>query len=222
MGRSRQAVAPQASTTASKSGLQFLRGHVGSDIHSGTELGPLGLHLGQATFDMALLHLELGDPVAQQAPDAVGPLEHHHPVAGPGQLLGRGQPGRPRPHHGHAVAGADRGRLGHDPALGPGPVHDLYLDLLDRHRRLVDAQHAGRLARRGAQSAGELWEVVGGVQALDGPAPMPAGTRGRSSPGSGCPGGSRCCRTGCRSPCSATPAGGAGPRGIPRTPLASP
>ena len=154
--------------------LQFLGGDVGADIHTRPELGSLGLHLGQAAVEMALLHLELGDAVAQQTADAVGPLEHHHPMTGAGQLLGRGQAGRTRPHHGHAVAGAGRGGLGHDPALGPGPVDDLDLDLLDGHRELVNAQHAGGLARRGAQPAGELGEVVGGVQSLDGPVPMAA------------------------------------------------
>ena len=33
--------------------------------------------------------------------------------------------------------------------------------------RLVDPEHARRLARRRAQAAGELGEVVGGVQAVD-------------------------------------------------------
>ena len=70
------------------------------------------------------------------------------------------------------VRAARRDRL--DPALGPGPVDDLDLDLLDGDRVLVDAEHAGRLARRRAQAAGELGEVVGGVQALDGLAPAVA------------------------------------------------
>ncbi len=38
----------------------------------------------------------------------------------------------------------------------------------------ADAEHARRLARRRAQAAGELGEVVGGVQALDGVAPVVA------------------------------------------------
>ena len=53
-----------------------------------------------------------------------------------------------------------------DPALFPRAVDDLDLDLLDRDRRLVDAEHARGLARRRAQPAGELGEVVGGVQPL--------------------------------------------------------
>ena len=73
----------------------------------GAELGPLGLHLGEAPLEVALLHLELGDAVAQQAADAVGPLEHDDVVAGPRQLLGDGQPGRPGADDGHPLAGLD-------------------------------------------------------------------------------------------------------------------
>ena len=67
-----------------------------ADRGAGAELGALGLHLGEAALEVALLHLELGDPVAQQAADAVGPLEHDDVVAGAGQLLGRGE-ARPDP-----------------------------------------------------------------------------------------------------------------------------
>ena len=56
------------------------------------------------------------------------------------------------------------GRAGPGPALRPRPVDDLDLDLLDRHRVGVDAEHAGALARRRAEPAGELREVVGRVQ----------------------------------------------------------
>ena len=42
----------------------------------------------------ALLHLELGNAVAQQAADAIGLLEHGHGVAGAVQLIGRGEAGR--------------------------------------------------------------------------------------------------------------------------------
>src|SRR5690606_6964573 len=48
-----------------------------------------------------------------------------------------------------------------------GLVDDRDLDVLDRHRGLVDAQHAGRLARGRADAAGELREVVRRMQAVD-------------------------------------------------------
>ena len=53
---------------------------------------------------MALLHLELGDPVAEQPADAVGPLEHHDVVTGARELLRRGQTGGARADHRRIVA----------------------------------------------------------------------------------------------------------------------
>ena len=61
----------------------------------------------EAPVEVALLHLELGDAVAQQAADAVGALEHDDVVAGPGQLLGGGQPGRAGADDGDPLAGLD-------------------------------------------------------------------------------------------------------------------
>ena len=55
-------------------------------------------------------------------------------------------------------------QLGMDPALHEAALDDALFDLLDRHRRLVDAQHAGGFARRGTNPAGELREIVGRVQ----------------------------------------------------------
>jgi hypothetical protein len=69
------------------------------------------------------------------------------------------------------------GNLRLDPALVPGRLDDGDLDLLDRHGVLVDAEDAGRLARRRAQPPGELGEVVGGVQAVDRVAPTSRYTR---------------------------------------------
>ena len=92
-------------------------------------------------------------------------------VTGAGQLLGGGQSGRARTDDGDRLAGQLVRRQRHHPALVEGVVDDLDLDLLDGHRILVDAQHARRLARRRAQPAGELGEVVGGVQPFDRVAP---------------------------------------------------
>ncbi len=53
-------------------------------------------------------------------------------------------------------------------------VDDGLLDLLDGHRRLVDAQHAGGFARRRADAAGEFRKIVGRVQHANGFAPAAA------------------------------------------------
>ena len=81
------------------------------------------------------------------------------------------RPGRARTDDGDGLSGQLVRRQRHHPAFVEGLVDDLDLDLLDRHRVLVDAEHARRLARRRAQPAGELREVVGGVQPFDRVAP---------------------------------------------------
>ena len=144
---------------------------VDADVDAGPEPSALGLHLGQPAVDVALLHLELGNAVAQQPADAVGALEDRDLVAGASQLLGGRQPGGTRSHHGDLLAGELGRRQRDDPAFVEGLVDDLDLDLLDGHRVLVDAEHARRLARCRAQPPGELGEVVGRVQAFDGIAP---------------------------------------------------
>ena len=137
--------------------------HVGP----GHELHPLGPHLVEAPVERALLHLELGDPVPEEPADPVGALEHGDLVASAAELLRGGQPGRPGAHHGDPLPGADRRRLGRDPAFGESPVDDRELDRLDRHRVVVDPEDARALARGGAQRPRELREVVRGVQAVD-------------------------------------------------------
>src|SRR6185437_6653318 len=69
--------------------------------------------------------------------------------------------------HRYSLAGAHAGWLGRDPALLPALVDDGVLQALDRHRRGVDPEHAGALARRRAHFAREIREVVGLVQALE-------------------------------------------------------
>src|SRR5690606_16243571 len=140
---------------------------VGRDQHTGTELDALGAHLLHAAIDVRLLELEVRDPVAQQAADAVVLLEHRDIVARARQLLGAGEAGRAGPDHRDLAASATRGRLGLDPALFPGLVDDGVLDRLDADRVVIDVQRAGGLARRGADAAGELGEVVRRVQDLD-------------------------------------------------------
>ena len=123
---------------------------------------------------MALLHLELGDAVAQQPADAVGPLEHDDVVPGARELLRGGQTGRARADDRDLAAGPHGRHHRRDPPFRPRPFDDLDLDLLDGDRVLADAEHARRLARRRAQATGELGEVVGGVEPLDRVAPVVA------------------------------------------------
>ncbi len=145
-----------------------------ADVDAGAEAGALLAHLGEATVDVSLLELELGDAVAQQPAEAVVLLEHDHGVAGAGELLGGGEARRSGADDRDGATGVPgRGDRAH-PALLEGAVDDRDLDVLDRHRRLVDAQHAAGLAGGGAGAAGELGEVVGRVEALGGLLPVVA------------------------------------------------
>ena len=91
---------------------QVGHGHARPDVGAGHEADALGLHLGEPPVEDALLHLELGDAVAQEPADPVGALEHRDGVAGPGELLGarRARPGpsrrRPPPCRCGAAGGA--------------------------------------------------------------------------------------------------------------------
>ena len=61
-------------------GAQLVGGDVDADVGVHAELGALGFHLRDAAVEVALLHLELGDAVAQEPADAVGAFEHHDVV----------------------------------------------------------------------------------------------------------------------------------------------
>ena len=71
----------------------------------GAEPRALVLHLAQPAVEVALLHLEVGDAVAQQAADAVVALEDRDGVAGAGQLLRGGQAGGAGADDGDGLAG---------------------------------------------------------------------------------------------------------------------
>ena len=90
------------------------------------------------------------------------------------ELLRGREPGGTGADHRDPLARLHRGVHRGDPPLVPRAVDDLDLDLLDRDGILVDAEHARRLTGRRAQAAGELGEVVGRVQALDGVTPVVA------------------------------------------------
>ena len=153
---------------------QLASGDVDADVHVVAEAGALGRHLVEASVEDRLLHLELRDAVAQQAARLVGPLEDGDGVSRSRQLLGRGQAGGAGPD--------DRDRLAREPlrrqrlheAALEGLLDRRDLDLLDRHGRLVDAEHARGLAGSRAEATGELREVVGRVQALDRVGPVTA------------------------------------------------
>src|SRR4030095_3045849 len=81
--------------------------------------------------------------------------------------LGGGAAAGAGAHHGDARAGAGSRRLRAHPAFVERALDDGQLDALDRHRVVVDREHARTLARRWAETAGPLREIVRGVQAVE-------------------------------------------------------
>ena len=117
-----------------------------------------------APVDDPLLELGVGHAEAQQAAGSLVALVDGDRVAVAVELGRDRQPGRSGADHADGVPAARGGRVGHDPALVEAARDDRQLDLLDRHRVVVDVEHAGRLAGRRADQPGELGEVVRRVQ----------------------------------------------------------
>src|SRR5207247_4939698 len=95
-------------------------------------------------------------------------------VPGARQLLRARHARRTGAHDGDLLARAPGRDQRRHPALVPGVVDDVLLDVLDRDRVVVDVEDARLLAGRGTDAAGELGEVVGRVQTGDRLAPAAA------------------------------------------------
>ncbi len=132
-----------------------------------SNLMPSALEDRDAAVDHRLRQLRVRHAEAHQAARALVALVDGHEVARLVQLGGDREAGRAGADDADRLAGATVGRLGDDPALLVGALDDRQLDLLDRDRVVVDGQHARRLARRRADPARELGEVVGRVQLDD-------------------------------------------------------
>ena len=80
------------------SGPQLLDVEVRPDLHAGPKDRAFGTQLLQTPVESALLHLELGDAVAKQATDTVGPFVRRRgrPGSAAGQRPARPDPSRPQ------------------------------------------------------------------------------------------------------------------------------
>ena len=136
---------------------------------AGAEAGALGGHLREPRVEVLLLHLEVGDAVAQQAADAVVALEHGDGVAGAGELLGGGEAGGAGADDGDGLAGEPLRAAAAAPSRSPNAwsMIDTSTCLIVTAGWLMPSTHADSHGRR-AEPAGELGEVVRRVQALDG------------------------------------------------------
>src|SRR5947207_10783848 len=148
--------------------------NVDAHAHARPEGHALGRHLLHAAIDVPLLHLEVGDAVAEKPADPVVALEERDQVPGARQLLRARHARRTGAHDGDLLARAPGRDQRRHPALVPGVVDDVLLDVLDRDRVVVDVEDARLLAGRRADAAGELGEVVGRVQPVDRLAPAAA------------------------------------------------
>ena len=107
IGRSRAWVAPPQRQTASNSASSRSAREVDADVDARLEDDALGLHLLEPAVEPPLLHLEVGDAVAQEAADPVGPLEDGHVMPGAGELLRGGEAGGAGADDGDRLAGLD-------------------------------------------------------------------------------------------------------------------
>ncbi len=156
---------------ADNGGQRVLAGAFANE-HAGAKLDALGLHLLDAAVDVRFFHLEVGNAVAQETADAVVLFEHHDIVADARELLRGGKAGGTGADDGDFPAGLVARGLRQHPAVLPGLVDDGVLDRLDADGVVVDVERTGRFARRRADAAGELGEVVGRVQRVDGVLPV--------------------------------------------------
>ena len=65
---------------------------------------------------------------------------------------------------GHFLSSLDFWQLGMNPAFVKSTLDNIFFNLLDRDRRLINTQHACGFTGRGANPAGEFWKVIGRVQ----------------------------------------------------------
>ena len=143
---------------------QVLHGQFLADVHAAMERHAFGFHLLHAARDDVLFHLEVGDAVHEQAAGARVLLVDVHVVTGARELLGGGKACGTRADDGDLLAGLLLRRLRRDPAFLPRAIGDGAFDGLDGDRLVVDVERAGGFARRRADAARHLGEVVGRMQ----------------------------------------------------------
>ncbi len=121
---------------------QIVDRQVHADIGAVMEGHALGFHLRDAPVNDVLLHLEVGNAVAQQAAGLGPALEDMDVVAGAGELLRAGHAGRSGADDGDLLAGLLRRQFGLDPAALEGAVGDRAFDGLDGDRVVVEIERA--------------------------------------------------------------------------------
>src|SRR6056297_996191 len=163
--------APPLQTQAQQHGIvlfpQPLHGHLAAHPGVVADLHPHGLDDADVRVQPIVGHTVGGDAVARHTAALLQGLVDHHLMAVAGQIEGRGEARRPRPHDAH---GATAGRLlretlgddGTHPLVAYG-VHGEALQPADGHGLAALADGAGGLATVGAYPPAGVGEGVGAV-----------------------------------------------------------
>ncbi len=116
---------------------EVLRLRIDPDMHIVMKDDAFGFHLRDAAVDQMLLHLEIGNAVAQQPARFRVFLVDMDVMAGARELLGRGKPPGAGANDGDALARLSLGRLGRNPALVEAAIDDGAFDGLDGDRLIL-------------------------------------------------------------------------------------
>ena len=200
---------------------QIFRRIIFPDLGVGDEIDAFRRHLIDAALDQFFVQLHVGDAVHEQAAKTVGPFVNRDEMAGAIELGGGAKPGRAGADDRNFFAGARVRRFGLDPAFLPALVGDGAFDVFNGDGRRGDAEHTRAFAGRGADAAGEIGEIIGFVQPLQGLAPQAAIDQivpfrnevvDRAAGGHAADAECRYGKRECRNPCNARPAGAVSPR----------
>ena len=149
--------------------------HADADMGAVVEHDAFGFHLRDAPVDVMLLHLEVGNAVGEQAAGARRASRTGAPRGRRARAAAR-RPGRPGPEPITAtflpvLRAGGSGTI--QPSSQPRSTiaHSIVLMVTGR---LDQVERAGRLARRRADAAGELREIVGRVQVVERVLPVAA------------------------------------------------
>mmetsp|Transcript_45963 Transcript_45963/g.144174 ORF Transcript_45963/g.144174 Transcript_45963/m.144174 type:complete len:512 (-) Transcript_45963:4421-5956(-) len=155
-----------------KLALELICSHVLADFDVADEVDSFGLHDLEPPLNHSLVQLHVGD-AKHEKPSWFGvTLEHSDLVSHLVQLIRSCQACWTRADDRHGESSAILGDPGLDPSFLETTIDDRVLDVLDRHWRSDQSGNAGTLARRRANSSGELREVVGGKETIKSGLPL--------------------------------------------------
>src|SRR5262245_16047661 len=140
--------------------LKFIDRYVRTDVGVGVEHDAFFAHQVEPPVENILLHFEFGNAVSQESADTIGALENGDPVPRLIQLSGRCKSRGARSNNGNRFARPHFRTAGPDDSFFESAIDDGDFDVFDRHRIGIDPENARPFARRRADPAGKLREVI--------------------------------------------------------------